>query len=325
MPLFVTFLAAIVGACAAFCVWIELLFRDAAVYVVVLFMPLAAAAISPPFGQAMRRAETAQTMELAGEMERRRQGFMTTASDRRRAQAVTRREEELADGFAECASPASSPSRRGTVRSWSGPPARSSTRASWRGWSSSVCTESRRLLSPTPFRFVAGFGDWYSLLERKDHCDDDTDDHRHDEPEKPRVRFMPRRRQTVALGLRSTLRLLGGFLSSHSQALDLTRDPIEDLPLHSSSTESNEKPPRKIEDQFRQVVGHDPATECHRPQFLVAAKAGGVHRGLGSGRQSAEMVCPFVPLAATTPSPLQGGDDERVEIHRTRVRTLPEP
>jgi hypothetical protein len=54
-----------------------------------------------PFGQTMRRAEMAQTMELTGEMERRRQGFMTTASDRRRAQAVTRREEELADGFAE--------------------------------------------------------------------------------------------------------------------------------------------------------------------------------------------------------------------------------
>jgi hypothetical protein len=54
-----------------------------------------------PFGQAMRQAETAQAMELAGEMDRRRQGFMTTASDRRRAQAVTRREEELADGFAE--------------------------------------------------------------------------------------------------------------------------------------------------------------------------------------------------------------------------------
>jgi hypothetical protein len=34
-------------------------------------------------------------------MERRRQGFMTTALDRRRAQAVTRREEELAEGFAE--------------------------------------------------------------------------------------------------------------------------------------------------------------------------------------------------------------------------------
>lgn len=42
-----------------------------------------------PFGQAMRRAEMAQTMELTGEMEGRRQGFMTTASDRRRAQAVT--------------------------------------------------------------------------------------------------------------------------------------------------------------------------------------------------------------------------------------------
>jgi hypothetical protein len=54
-----------------------------------------------PFAQAMRQAETAQTLELAGEMERRRQGFMTTASDRRRAQAVARREEELADGFAE--------------------------------------------------------------------------------------------------------------------------------------------------------------------------------------------------------------------------------
>jgi hypothetical protein len=53
-----------------------------------------------PFGQAMRQAEMAQTMELAGEMERRRQGSMTTASDRRRAQAVTGREEELADGFA---------------------------------------------------------------------------------------------------------------------------------------------------------------------------------------------------------------------------------
>jgi hypothetical protein len=34
-----------------------------------------------PFGQAMRRAETARTMGLASEMERRRQGFMTTASD----------------------------------------------------------------------------------------------------------------------------------------------------------------------------------------------------------------------------------------------------
>jgi hypothetical protein len=56
VPLFVIFLAAIVGACAAFCVWIELLFRDAAVYVVVLFMPLAAAAaISPRWAHVLRR------------------------------------------------------------------------------------------------------------------------------------------------------------------------------------------------------------------------------------------------------------------------------
>jgi hypothetical protein len=56
VPLFVTFLAAIVGAIAAFCVWIELLFRDAAVYVVVLFMPLAAAAsISPRWAHILRR------------------------------------------------------------------------------------------------------------------------------------------------------------------------------------------------------------------------------------------------------------------------------
>jgi hypothetical protein len=56
VPLFVTFLASIVGAFAAFCVWIELLFRDAAVYVVVLFMPLAAAAaISPRWAHVLRR------------------------------------------------------------------------------------------------------------------------------------------------------------------------------------------------------------------------------------------------------------------------------
>ena len=44
VPLFVTFLAAIIGAFAAFMVWLELLMRDAAVYVVALFMPLALAA-----------------------------------------------------------------------------------------------------------------------------------------------------------------------------------------------------------------------------------------------------------------------------------------
>ena len=53
-----------------------------------------------PFAQAMRQSETAQTLELASELEGRRQGFMATASARRRARAVTRREEELADGFA---------------------------------------------------------------------------------------------------------------------------------------------------------------------------------------------------------------------------------
>ncbi|HWW67557.1 MAG TPA: hypothetical protein VNY83_06190 [Solirubrobacterales bacterium] len=56
VPLFVTFLAAIIGAFAAFLVWIELLMRDAAVYVVALFMPLAlAASIWPRWGGALRR------------------------------------------------------------------------------------------------------------------------------------------------------------------------------------------------------------------------------------------------------------------------------
>ncbi|MFL5897370.1 MAG: hypothetical protein ACJ76D_02745 [Solirubrobacterales bacterium] len=55
-PLFVTFLAAIIGAFAAFLVWIELLMRDAAVYVVALFMPLAlAASIWPRWSGALRR------------------------------------------------------------------------------------------------------------------------------------------------------------------------------------------------------------------------------------------------------------------------------
>ena len=56
VPLFVTFLAAIIGAFAAFMVWLELLMRDAAVYVVALFMPLAlAASIWPRWGGALRR------------------------------------------------------------------------------------------------------------------------------------------------------------------------------------------------------------------------------------------------------------------------------
>jgi len=56
VPLFVTCLMAIVGGLAAFCVWIEMVFRDAAVYAVVLFMPLAAAAsINPRWTHVLRR------------------------------------------------------------------------------------------------------------------------------------------------------------------------------------------------------------------------------------------------------------------------------
>jgi hypothetical protein len=57
VPLFVTFLAAIIGAFAAFMVWLELLMRDAAIYVVALFMPLAlAASIWPRWTGALRRS-----------------------------------------------------------------------------------------------------------------------------------------------------------------------------------------------------------------------------------------------------------------------------
>ena len=56
-----------------------------------------------PIGQraAMRRAEAARTAEVAEEMQRERQGFLTSARIRRRQQAAARREEELADGHAE--------------------------------------------------------------------------------------------------------------------------------------------------------------------------------------------------------------------------------
>lgn len=56
VPLFVGFIAAVVAAFAAFFVWIELLMRDAAVYVVALFMPLAlAASVWPRWASALRR------------------------------------------------------------------------------------------------------------------------------------------------------------------------------------------------------------------------------------------------------------------------------
>lgn len=54
-----------------------------------------------PYAQAMRRAEAAQTAEVADELNRQRQGFVTTAQVRRRRAAASRREEELADGHAE--------------------------------------------------------------------------------------------------------------------------------------------------------------------------------------------------------------------------------
>ena len=49
----------------------------------------------------MRRAEAAQTAEVAEEINRSRQGFVSTARISRRQQAASRREEELADGHAE--------------------------------------------------------------------------------------------------------------------------------------------------------------------------------------------------------------------------------
>jgi hypothetical protein len=54
-----------------------------------------------PYSVALRRAEAARTAEVAEEMQRERQGFLTTARIRRRQQATARREEELADGHAE--------------------------------------------------------------------------------------------------------------------------------------------------------------------------------------------------------------------------------
>jgi type IV secretion system protein TrbL len=57
VPLFVTFLTAIVGAFAAFFVWLELLAREASIYVVALFLPPTfATAIWPRWSGALRRA-----------------------------------------------------------------------------------------------------------------------------------------------------------------------------------------------------------------------------------------------------------------------------
>jgi hypothetical protein len=57
VPLFVTFLTAVVGAFAAFFVWLELLAREASIYVVALFLPPTfATAIWPRWSGALRRA-----------------------------------------------------------------------------------------------------------------------------------------------------------------------------------------------------------------------------------------------------------------------------
>jgi len=54
-----------------------------------------------PHSAAVRRAEAERTAEIAEEMQRERQGFMTSARVRRRQESAARREEELADGHAE--------------------------------------------------------------------------------------------------------------------------------------------------------------------------------------------------------------------------------
>jgi len=66
VPLFVTFLAAVIGAFAAFFVWIELLMRDAAIYAVALFLPLAlAASIWPRWSGALRRTAELMVVVIA--------------------------------------------------------------------------------------------------------------------------------------------------------------------------------------------------------------------------------------------------------------------
>jgi type IV secretion system protein TrbL len=66
VPLFVTFLAAAIGAFAAFFVWIELLMRDAAIYAVALFVPLSlAASIWPRWSGALRRTAELMVVVIA--------------------------------------------------------------------------------------------------------------------------------------------------------------------------------------------------------------------------------------------------------------------
>jgi hypothetical protein len=55
-----------------------------------------------PPGRAARQVEAARTADLADEELRRRGGFLSSARRRRQAEGVARREEELADGHADC-------------------------------------------------------------------------------------------------------------------------------------------------------------------------------------------------------------------------------
>jgi hypothetical protein len=65
-PLFVTVLVAIVGGFAAFAIWLEMLMRDAAVYVVALFLPLTfGAAIWPRWMGALRRTAELMVVVIA--------------------------------------------------------------------------------------------------------------------------------------------------------------------------------------------------------------------------------------------------------------------
>jgi hypothetical protein len=57
---------------------------------------------SVPPGRAARQVEAARTADLADEELRRRGGFLSSARRRRQAEGVARREEELADGHADC-------------------------------------------------------------------------------------------------------------------------------------------------------------------------------------------------------------------------------
>ncbi len=124
-------------------------------------MRTVAVTIEPvPYSLAMRRAEAAQTAEVAEEINRSRQGFVSTARIRRRQQAASRREEELADGHAEMRWVGYV---RTSARSIGGararPESRSSTPPSSPASACSASTASRTPASPSPCRSAGGCGE----------------------------------------------------------------------------------------------------------------------------------------------------------------------